>query len=395
MPAPAAAQPALERQYLTGDWDGVRPLLSIHGFEPFITYIALGWANLNGGKQPGVQPNGYLTFGFDLHCEKLGTWEGFGLHADFHWWQGPEPTQTLIGGVGAMALSTWEAASTFRVYNVYLRQAFGEEDRVVVKLGQIAADTDFMVSRYAGLFLNGSFGDLPSEGLNVGAPVYPLAAPGIFAAARVLPWLSGRFGAYTAGTGNDVAGNHGFQWVVGNNAGYALFAELALSAPEGWRPGTYTLGWIFDTGGSGAHGPFAGRASNYELYLMLDQAIVAGADGEPVLGAFTRVSGNPQSDRNVVSFYVDAGITILGLVPSRPRDSLGLAGAVMQYTEDFQRAADNSGSPVGARASVFEITYQIAATPYLVIQPDAQFFFNPSQSRRNAQALGINITAVF
>ena len=61
---PAAAQvPLLERQYLTGQWNGIRPLLAAHGFQPYLTYTGTVWSNLAGGRETGVQANGYLDFG--------------------------------------------------------------------------------------------------------------------------------------------------------------------------------------------------------------------------------------------------------------------------------------------------------------------------------------------
>src|SRR5262249_56969310 len=33
-----AEEPLLERQYLTGSWNGVRPALSAYGFEPYFIY---------------------------------------------------------------------------------------------------------------------------------------------------------------------------------------------------------------------------------------------------------------------------------------------------------------------------------------------------------------------
>src|SRR5262249_52317862 len=55
----APAQEALlERKALTGNWNGVRPLLSEHGFEPYLIYSATVWSNLAGGRDTGVQPNG-------------------------------------------------------------------------------------------------------------------------------------------------------------------------------------------------------------------------------------------------------------------------------------------------------------------------------------------------
>jgi porin len=393
---PADAQtPALERQYLTGDWNGVRPLLSEHGFQPYLTYTGTMWANVNGGRETGMRFNGYLDFGADIDLAKLGAWDGLGFHADFHWYQGDGPTKHLIGGDLAQALGDWEAAATFRVFNLYVRQALAD-DRVVIKLGQIAADTDFMISRYGGIFLNAAFGDLPSQNLNLDAPVYPLAAPGVFASAR--PWSSvtARFGAYTGDAGDDVAGNHGFEWGFGNNAGYTFFSELAAAAPATWGvPATYTLGGIYDTGGSAQFGTGAERDAHYELYLMVDQALLANADGDPILGAFAGISGSPQDARNVVGIYADAGLAWFGPLPSRPKDVVGIAVSVLRFTNDFQAQEQAMGTPVGDGETVLEVTYQVQIAPWLVLQPDAQFFFDPPFSRRDAQALGSELVAIF
>jgi porin len=392
--AAAQDEPLLERQYLTGDWNGVRPLLSSHGFQPYLTYTGTLWSNLAGGNDTGAQVNGYLDFGLDLDLAKLGAWDGLGFHADVHWWQGVRPTNTLIGGLLAMALSDWEAADTFRVFNLYFRQAF-DDDRLVFKIGQIAADTDFMVSRYGGVFLNAAFGDLPSQNLNLDAPVYPLAGPGVFAAAKPMSWLTGRFGAYTGEAGNDVAGNHGFGWGLGNNAGYTFFSELAATAPDGSPPATYTLGGIYDTGGSAQFGTGVERRVHYELYLMVDQALLADDHGDPVLGVFARITGSPQDTRNVVGLYADGGVAAFGLVPWRPKDVLGAAVSVVRFTNDFQQQEQMAGTPVGSGETVLEVTYQVAIAPWLVVQPDAQFFFNPAFSRRDAQALGGELVAIF
>jgi porin len=386
--------PLLERQYLTGEWDGIRPLLVAHGFRPYLTYTGSLWSNLAGGNATGVRVNGYLDFGFEVDLDELGAWDGLGFHADFHWWQGSRPTQRLIGGLLAQALSGWEAAATLRVFNLYLRQAF-DGDRYVVKLGQIAADTDFMISRYGGVFLNAAFGDLASQNLNLDAPVYPLAAPGVFVSARPLDWLTGRFGAYTGDAGDDVAGNHGFGWAIGSNAGYTFFTEIAASAPDWGLPATYTLGGIYDTGGSAQFGTGVRRTSHYELYLMVDQALVANERGDPVVGVFARITGSPQDARNVVGLYGDAGIALFGPLPSRPKDVLGLAVSVLRFTSDFQTHEEAAGTPVGAGETVLELTYQVAIAPWLVVQPDAQFLFNPAFSRRDAQAIGAQVVAIF
>ena len=389
----AAEEPLLERQYLTGTWNGVRPALSAYGFEPYFTYTATMWPNLAGGRATGVRFNGYLDFGFEIDLAKLGTWEGLGFHADFHWWQGGRPTNELVGGLPAMSLSDWEAAATFRVFNLYLRQAF-DVDRLVLKIGQIAADTDFMVTRYGGIFLNAGMGPLPFENLK-DAAIYPLAAPGFFASARPLPWLTTRFGAYTGDAGEDVAGNHGFGWALGNHAGYTFFSEIAAAAPVERLPATYTLGGIYDTGGLAQSGTREERRADYELYLMVDQALTTNDHGEPVIGAFASLGGSPQDVGNVVSINAAAGLTLFGPVPSRPQDVLGTAVSLARFTQDFQQHEAVVGTPVGHGQTVLEVTYQLAIAPWLVIQPDAQFFFDPAFSRRDAYAFGVEMATIF
>lgn len=391
-----AAEPALlEQQNLTGNWNGVRPALSGYGLKPYLVYTSTLWGNVNGGRTTGAQLNGYLDCGLDVDFQQLGLWPGFGAHADVHWYEGTEPTQRLIGGLEAMALSGWEAAATFRIYNLYLRQALGDDDRYVIKVGQIAADTDFMVSRYGGVFLNAAFGDLPSQNLNLDAPVYGLAGPGVFLAARFDDWLKARFGAYTGDAGNDVAGNHGFGWKLGSNAGYTMFWELAATAPPAWLPATYTLGAIYDTGGSDQYGPAAARSPHYELYGMVDQALIASDAGDPILGAFARVAGSSQDRNNVVGFYADGGLAWFGPIAWRPDDVIGVAVSVLRFTQDFQQQEEAAGTPIGGGETALEVTYQIAVAPWLVVQPDAQFFFDPAYSRRDAQALGCQASVIF
>ena len=386
----ATAQPLLERRTLTGDWNGVRPALSAHGVDVYLTYTGSLWGNLNGGRDTGARWNGYLDFGIEADLAKLGAWDGLGFHADFHWWQGGQPTAELIGGVRAMAVSGWEATATLRVYNLYLRQAFADE-RFVVKLGQLAADTDFMVSRYGDIFLNAGFGALPSQSGNLDAPIYPLAAPGLFMQARPASWLTARFGAYTGDAGNDVAGNHGFGWEIGKNAGGTFFTEVAADG-QGVVEGRYTLGAILDTGGSAQAGTEQERDVHYELYLMIDRALITDDQGKPVLGAFARLGGSPQDARNVVSVSADAGLVLFEPLPSRANDVLGIAVSLFRFTDDFRR---QSRTTFGRGQTVLEVTYQLAIAPWLVVQPDAQFFFDPAFSARAAQALGIEVVAIF
>ena len=116
------------------------------------------------------------------------------------------------------------------------------------------------------------------------------------------------------------------------------------------------------------------------------------ADGTARLGLFSHIAGTPQPANTVVDYYFDIGLVWFGPWPSRQDDALGLAFADTHFADDFR---DELHDTVGAGEQVLELTYQIAVTPWLVVQPDFQCFFNPTTSRRDAQALGVQAVALF
>ncbi|WP_164153969.1 carbohydrate porin, partial [Stenotrophomonas maltophilia] len=55
------------------------------------------------------------------------------------------------------------------------------DGRLAIRLGQLATDTEYMVSQTGILFTNGSFGwpAILASNIRGGGPSYPLAVPGI------------------------------------------------------------------------------------------------------------------------------------------------------------------------------------------------------------------------
>ena len=311
---PALAQAAvpdqttLDDDHLTGDWGGLRKQLEDDGIEPSLVYTGSMWSNVAGGTRTGTEFDGYLDLGVTLDLAKLGAWHGLGFQASLHWFQGRQPSTELVGVNLSQAVNQYEAASTIRAYNLYFTQQIGPA--VLLEVGQMAVDSDFMVSRYATPFINASFGDLPSQNLNLDAPSYPVAAPGIYLKTALGENVTNRLGVYTADSGPDIASNHGFDWQFGRNAGCTTFGELSLDATPGGLPGAYTVGGYFaavrkpQLDGTGfIHGQWSG-------WLMVDQALRLDATGDPAVGVFARVSYSPDDQRDIVEVYADAGINI-------------------------------------------------------------------------------------
>ena len=136
------------------------------------------------------------------------------------------------------------------------------------------------------------------------------------------------------------------------------------------------------------------------------------------IGVFARVSGSP-SERNLISFYADGGITFKGLIPSRSRRHLrhqrGVCGhlgsgaqarprrppfcrrgAVDPETGEF---TDTGGAlPVRSSEALIEVTYQAQIIPGWTVQPDVQYVFRPGgniPNPRDPNGAAIKNAAIF
>ena len=102
---------------------------------------------------------------------------------------------------------------------------------------------------------------------------------------------------------------------------------------------------------------------------------------------------SPQQDRNTVYHYGQAGVNVVGLVPFRPKDVLGLAATYTRFSTDFVDANRVAGTPVTSQEAIVELTYQAVITPFLTLQPDLQLVFDANQSRRDAVVFGVRLVA--
>ena len=89
------------------------------------------------------------------------------------------------------------------------------------------------------------------------------------------------------------------------------------------------------------------------------------------------------ADQNLITFSANFGLTLTDPLPGRPNDSTGIdigLAKVSGRAADLDRAnALFSGEfvPVRGTETLIELTYQAQVTPWLQIQPDAQFVINP------------------
>jgi porin len=306
-----------------------------------------------------------------------------------------------------MTVSSIEAARTTRLFDLWLEQ-WAFDYKASVRLGQLAADDEFMISEYGGEFINATYGwpallaaDLPS-----GGPAYPLATPAV--RLKVLPTeditlMAALFNGDPAGPGE---GNPQLRDASGTafrtGDGQFWIGEAAWARNQGkdaaGLPATYKVGgWYhnqpfaderFASNGFPLDSPHSNHIpqlhqGHYGFYGVIDQALWRRPETEDQgLGAFLRFAVGPE-DRSVVSKYVDGGFSFKGLIPSRGDDiamiGFGIAkiGSHARESDADLAAFTGVNSPVRGQEVLIELSYKYQIAPYWSVQPDLQIILDP------------------
>lgn len=399
---------------LLGDMWGLRAMLSRHGVSLAVQETSEYLGNVSGGTRTGFEYDGLTQILMQLNTQRafghygglfnvsLLNIHGSNLSAD--------NLQTLQTASGI------EAHPGTRLWELWYDQKFLDEDRMDVKIGQQSLDQEFMVSANALYFVNTMFGwpMLPSADMPGGGPAYPLSALGARISARPVDGMTLLAGLFNGspvkndnGTDPQLQNRHGtsFPW----SDGKLVIAELQFSYPAlgamvepgqeqplGW---TYRLGAWYDgeefsdmrtdeNGLSLADPASTGSArqhrGNYAVYAVADQLVWRDAtDPNRTIALFGRVMGTPLKDRNLIDFSLNTGLVFHSPFRYRTADTFGIGlgyAHVSRQASQLDRdntAFGNPPGPVRGSETFAELTYQYQLKPWIQLQPDIQYVFNP------------------
>lgn len=282
-------------------------------------------------------------------------------------------------------------------------------------MGRSGADSEFDISTYATVFLNGTFGWSPYLYTNIpnGGPQYPTAAPGVRLALTPVNWLTYQGAVFQ---GNIFAQNinwDGFRWDLSPLMDISQSTNLSSVQirvrEEDSLPGEFKIGGWFDT----APDPDAGstQAWSYGFYFVAEQMVYRVTQSAPApvvgnndkqttapsitdkgLGIFTHIGFCPPNS-SLINFHIDSGLNYKGLIPTRDNDVLGVAFAYGHLNNNPQ--GDDENSIPGYQIAI-ELTYQIELTSWFSLQPDLQYVLHPSGTDiANALVLGARVTISF
>jgi porin len=132
---------------------------------------------------------------------------------------------------------------------------------------------------------------------------------------------------------------------------------------------------------------------NYAVYATIDQLLYQKTtDPYRTLSAFGRAMGTPLGASNLIQFSLNAGLTLHEPIPHRRDDTLGIGMGYARVTtgamaaDAAQAAFVNPATPVRSGETYLEATYQYELFPWIQLQPDFQYVFNPGAGILNPNA---------
>lgn len=373
------------------------------GIKFSASYVSDFLSNLQGGARQGAAFEGRLNTAIDLDFGVLADHPGLAFHANTFLIHGPGLSRSFVENL--IVVSSIEAKPTFRLYEAWFEQKFGS-DRFSIRAGQVAADTEFLTSKYTDVFLNSTYGWPAINGVNLpsGGPSPPLAALGARLKAVVDPFtlLLAVFNGDPAGSGLDDPQSrdlYGINFRLRDGALALGEVQYAFNQKPGQPalPGTLKLGGWYHSGNFrdprlASNGvsqasllaslePLQHRG-DYGIYGVFEQLLLPLKKDEipQGIGFFFRGAVNP-SDRNRVDLYGDAGVNVAGFSQTRPNDKIGLGLAVLRIS-DSARTLDEDfaqlrSQPVRSFEALATLSYLAEIKTGWTILPTLQYVIRP------------------
>ena len=319
-------------------------------------------------RQPDFQYMGLEDAVLILNTEKCGLWKGgiFLFHGqNIH---GATPSATYTQDY--QVFSNIEAGEHTGLYEFYFRQSLGA---LTLMIGQSDMNSEFCVSQYASLFINSSFGIIPSISLNVPAGIFPIGAQGFYLEYATGENTSFKSAVYDGDPGDIITNIHNLDFEHHKGEGFLYIGEYTFSNFDE-RGNDYKIGMYYHSAEFKSYADTTQHIKgNYGIYGIVDKRILE-PDGEfdNGLNAFLQFGFAP-ANRNLVSSYLGLGLNMHGPFKKQIHDNMGCGIAFMKIGNDFKAIYTES---LQAETAI-EFTYQFFVGPNYFFQPNLQYLIHP------------------
>lgn len=346
---------------------------SVFSIQPSGRLTLECWSLFDGGADTGESSQALLHLVSDFAIGQATQ-----AHLGAFLYSGDNDVDAFTGDFGVYSNAITD--SRYVLFTAWLQSEFQSS---TIKWGQLAADESFFVSETGSLFANANFGAIPTVAANVAAPIFSVGSAGVEYR------YNGRqgyyqFGAYAGDPGPGDKNDHGLGWEAGGEAGYFFIFERGVNyrlSPE--RSGMAKIGSYYHTGSFESLRLNDSPEGLASFYAIVDQAITDIGRG------FVRLGYNPDSERSVVTHYLDVGSTWQTFPNSRPRDLFGIAYSYTRFSNDY---AELEGLVSNSRSEqVLEFTYSTEIVDGWNLQPTLQWIIDPVNAAEDAFVGGLRL----
>ena len=410
-PAVSKPQPSFwNQQYMLGDWGGERTALAKEGVTFDFNDIGDFLTDVTGSQTHHATYFGRFRASTDIDFNQLSGFDGelfftaitqYGQNLSAQYLH----TNTLTSSIAGV--------NSVRIDQFWYQQGFFDS-MFKVKVGQVAAVNEFGATDFFDILFNDELGYAPNAIFNTKTPFSPAGKPGVILwgdLSDLTPGLYVKTGVFTAYDNPYHPDTNGVNYVNDfNHHGLSGSFELGYKEQKTDYAGVYKLGV-----NANPDVPYTNPATgqlyhgDYNIYATVEKTVYhpegvsdpkdmngSRLDTKKGLDLLFQFVGEP-GDRNPLQYEFTTGARYTGLIPGRDDDKVGFGLIYSDNGEAFSQANINSGGPGLGGETTLELDYQYNPAPWLSIQPDAQYIFDPggNSSRDDILVLGLRTIVRF
>lgn len=331
-----------------------------------------------GTERPFNAYLGLIDIVLTFNTEKAGLWKGGELCFQIENTHGGTPSADYVNDF--QVFSNIENGDYTYLYMAWIKQRLGKFSLLA---GVHDLNSEFVTSEYGGLFINSSFGIMPSIAANVPVPIFPKPGLGFITRFDATEQISIQTAIYDGDTGSLEDDPYNLDHSLNKEDGLLNINELQYISVNG--KGRYKVGFYYHTAEFMNYSDTTiTKKGNYGVYFIGDQKLLPKAgDENKGLGAFLQLGWAPEK-YNFNCLYIGGGLNYTGLFMNKRNDALGLGIA---YAKVCDKNLNVYNSEYKTNETTIELTYSAQITENIAIQPDIQYIINPGALKDSNNAL--------
>ena len=406
-----AAPDFWHQQYLTGDWDGNRTELEKEGVSFDFNNIGDTLADVTGGQEHHLTYFGRFRFTTDIDFNKLSGFDGEFFFSPI--WQYGQNLSAQYLHTNTLT-SSIAGPNSVRIDQFWYQQGFFNS-MFKVKIGQVAAVNEFGATDFFDILFNDELGYAPNAIFNTKQPFSPAGKPGVVLwgdLSEITPGLYAKTGVFTGYDNPYHPDSNGVDYVDDFDHGLTGAFEIGYKEQNTSYDGVYKLGANWNSGFAYQNpATLQDYGHDYNIYFTAEKTVyhpmklvptdpkdMKAGGGEVLdtkrgLDLLFEFVGEP-GDRNPLQYEATFGARYTGLFDSRPEDKIGFGLIYSDNGDAYSSASYNSDERSLGGETTVELDYQYNPTPWLSIQPDAQYIINPGGDYQRDDILVLGLRTI-